>query len=269
MNSRPTLVSSTTPSLASRLEAALRAPALEGRPAVVSYLTAGFPSFERFAALLPHVAAASDAIEIGVPFSDPVADGVTIQRASHVALQDGTSLRRILDLLAGLSPRLTTPVLFMSYLNPLLAFGLDDMAEACLQAGVAGLIVPDLPLEECAELRAALDVRGLALVQLVTPVTPPARLSALCKASRGFVYAVTVTGTTGGEVAAKEDLAVYLDRVRATATVPVLAGFGIRKPEQVRAIAWHADGVVVGSALLELVERGEDAVPFLLSLRSS
>jgi tryptophan synthase alpha chain len=131
------------------------------------------------------------------------------------------------------------------------------------------MIVPDLPLEECAPLREALERQGLALVQLVTPVTPPARLAALCSASRGFVYAVTVTGTTGGEAATEDVLVTYLDRVRAASHVPVLAGFGIRKQDQVRKIAGHADGVVVGSALLELIEQGEDPITLLLSLRSS
>jgi tryptophan synthase alpha chain len=262
-------VRSTRQPPAAQLETALRAPGLEGRPAIVSYLTAGFPTFECFASLLPRVAAVSDAVEIGVPFSDPIADGVTIQRASHVALAAGTTLRRIVTLLERLTPRPSAPILLMSYLNPLLAFGLEEVAVASARAGVAGMVVPDSPLEECAPLREALERHGLALVQLVTPVTPPARLSALCRASRGFVYAVTVTGTTGGEVAAEEVLAAYLDRVRAASHVPVIAGFGIRKQEQVRKIARHADGVVVGSALVELVEQGEDPVSFLLSLRSS
>ena len=254
---------------AASLEAALRAPSQAGRPAIVSFLTAGYPSFAAFAALLPKVAAASDAVEIGVPFSDPIADGVTIQRTSHAALAAGTSLRRILQHLATVAPRVAAPVLLMSYLNPLLAHGLREVAAAAGRAGVAGFIVPDLPLEESDPLRTALERHGLALVQLVTPVTPPGRLADLCRASRGFVYAVTVTGTTGGEVATEDVLAAYLDRVRAAATVPVLAGFGIRRPQQVRAIARHADGVVVGSALLELIERGEDPSAFLLSLRSS
>jgi tryptophan synthase alpha chain len=263
----PVAAASATPAV--RLEAALRAPAREGRPAIVSYLTAGFPTFDRFAALLPRVAAVSDAVEVGVPFSDPIADGVTIQRASHVALEAGTSLRRILAFLAELSPRPVASILLMSYLNPLLAYGLTEVAAAAQHAGVAGMIVPDLPLEECAPLRTALAAHGLALVQLVTPVTPPPRLATLCDASTGFVYAVTVTGTTGGEVAAADVLSAYLDRVRAVARVPVLAGFGIRTQAQVRQLARHADGVVVGSALLELVLQGEDPVTFLRSLRSS
>jgi tryptophan synthase alpha chain len=251
------------------LENALRRPGTTRRPAIVAYLTAGYPSPERFARLLPEVAAVTDAVEIGVPFSDPVADGVTIQRASRASLEAGTSLRGILDLLGGLAPRPASPLLLMSYLNPLLAFGLVDATRAMAEAGVSGLIVPDLPFEESGAVRGAMESHGLALVQLVTPLTPPDRLERLCRASRGFVYAVTVAGTTGGETAPDAGLSLYLERVRAVSPVPVLAGFGIREPGQVHAIAGHADGVVIGSALLDMIDRGEDPAAFLRELRAS
>ena len=257
-----------------RLEAALRAPGLSGRPALVAYLTAGFPSLRRFEELLPAVSSNADALEIGVPFSDPVADGVTIQRASRVALEGGTTLSRILEILGRAEPQLDRPLILMSYLNPLLALGrggppdaaVEAAAEAALHAGVSGMVVPDLSYEESGPLGAALGRRGLALVQLVTPETPPARLERICRASRGFVYAVTMTGTTGGDAVAQPELTSYLDRVRAVSSVPVLAGFGIRSREQVERLAPHADGVVVGSALVDLVERGADPVPFLRNL---
>ena len=156
----------------------------------------------------------------------------------------------------------------MSYLNPLLAFGLERLPEAAAQAGVAGFIVPDLPYEESAEVRMALDRVGVALVQMVTPVTPPARLEMLCRASQGFVYAVTMTGTTGKHVAVPDEVLGYMDRVKAVSPVPVCAGFGIRRAEQVDRLRGHVDGVVVGSALVEVLERGDDPAAFLRSLKS-
>jgi tryptophan synthase alpha chain len=155
----------------------------------------------------------------------------------------------------------------MSYLNPLLSFGFGRLATACVDAGVCGLIVPDLPLDESGDLRAALDRSGLALVQMVTPVTPPARLAKLCAASQGFIYAVTMTGTTGKSVDLPADLLDYLGRVRAVASVPVCAGFGIRARGQVERLRGSVDGVIVGSALVEVLERGESAQRWLATLR--
>jgi tryptophan synthase alpha chain len=249
-----------------RISSAIRAAAARGAPALVAYLTAGFPARERFRGHLRSLASAADVIEIGVPFTDPMADGVTIQRASLAALAQGVSLRWILAELATLRG-LPTPLLLMSYLNPLLAFGVRELVEAAAAAGVAGFIVPDLPLDESRELRAALGARELALVQMVTPVTEPARLAALCAASEGFVYAVTMTGTTGRNVAVPDEVIAYLDRVRAAAPLPVCAGFGIRSREQVARLTGHVDGVVIGSALVELLERGEDPVAWLAALR--
>ena len=158
---------------------------------------AAFRTAARFRESLAAVASAADVVEIGVPFTDPMADGMTIQRASHAALAAGFTLTWLLDDLAALPSRAETPLLLMSYLNPLLAYGIDRLPRAAAAAGVSGFIVPDLPHEESDELRAALDGAGLALVQMVTPVTPPARLRTLCADARGFVYAVTMTGTTG------------------------------------------------------------------------
>lgn len=246
---------------------AIRRAGARGSPALVAFLTGGFPDRESFAARLASVAAVADVIEIGVPFSDPMADGATIQRASRVALQQGTTLAWILGELASLDPRPRAPILLMSYFNPLLAYGLGRLPRAAQAADVAGFIVPDLPWEECAELRAALGQAGIALVQMVTPVTPPARLAMLARGSQGFVYAVTTTGTTGGSVEVPDATLAYLDGVRAAASLPVCAGFGIRSAEQVARLAGHADGVIVGSALVEAIERGDDVSRYLGSLR--
>ena len=156
----------------------------------------------------------------------------------------------------------------MSYLNPLLNYGYERLARSSVAAGVCGFIVPDLPLDESATLQAALDPHGLALVQMVTPVTPPERMARLCAASQGFVYAVTMTGTTGKSNAAPEDLVSYLQRVRASARVPVCAGFGIRSREQVRQFRGQVEGVIVGSALVEVLERGESPQQWLAQLRT-
>lgn len=249
------------------ISAAIGAARRRGGPALVAYLTAGFPRKENFAADLKRVAAAADVVEIGVPFTDPMADGMTIQRASHAALTQGVSLRWILAELTALSPRPAAPLLLMSYLNPLLAFGLDKLPASARAAGVSGFIVPDLPFEECAELRAALGQAGIGLVQMVTPVTPSERLSLLCAGAEGFIYAVTMTGTTGKSVTVPDEVLEYLARARKAATIPVCAGFGIRSREQVERLDGHVDGVIVGSALVEVLERGEDPVAFLNGLR--
>ena len=249
-----------------RIAAALRAPQLAGEPALVAYLTAGFPRRQSFREHLATLAHAADVVEVGVPFTDPMADGVTIQRASQAALAQGVSLGWILEELGSVKG-LRAPLLLMSYLNPLLAFGLTRLPQAAARAGVAGFIVPDLPLDESAELRAGLEERQLALVQMVTPVTAAARLAELRSASQGFVYAVTMTGTTGRNMAVPPEVLAYLDRVRAGSPLPVCAGFGIRERQQVERLRGHVDGVVVGSALIEVLERGGDAAGFLQGLR--
>jgi tryptophan synthase alpha chain len=250
-----------------RITAAIRTAAARGEPALVAYLTAGYPQREQFVSHLEAVAAAADVVEIGVPFTDPMADGVTIQRASLAALAQGVTLKWILAEVARCAG-IRTPLVLMSYLNPLLAFGVDELADSAARAGVAGFIVPDLPLDESSELQAALATRGIALVQMVTPVTEPARLAALCAGSQGFVYAVTMTGTTGRNVAVPEEVIAYLESVRARAALPVCAGFGIRTRAQVGRLRGHVDGVVVGSALVEVLERGEDPVAWLRELRA-
>ena len=252
------------------VSAAIQAAARQGRPALVGFLTAGFPTLHGFKDNLAAVASVCDVVEIGVPFSDPMADGTTIQRASFVALTNGVTLPWIFEELQTLKGH-GTPILLMSYLNPLLKFGLDALPRAAAAAGVAGFIVPDLPFEESGDLKRALDLEGLALVQMVSPVTPPDRLAMLCRGAEGFVYAVTMTGTTGAPNATEVPLDVleYMDRVKRCASVPVCAGFGIRSREQVARFAGHVDGVVVGSALVEVLERGQDVRAFLRSLREA
>jgi tryptophan synthase alpha chain len=248
------------------ISAAIRSAAGEGRTALVAFITAGYPEKARFRATLAEVAEAADVVEVGVPFTDPMADGLTIQRASRGAIAQGVTLSWILDEIAAMDPRPAAPVVLMSYLNPLLAMGYERLAVRALRSGVAGFIVPDLPLDESAPLDAALAAQGLALVQLVSPVTPPARVAAAARASRGFLYAVNVTGITGGAKAASADLKEYLGRIVAASPVPVCAGFGVRSAAQVADLGKVVPGVIIGSALVEALERGESASGFLASL---
>src|SRR6187551_1254730 len=251
-----------------KITAAIRA--ANGGTAIVAFITAGYPLREKFREHLTQVGNAADVVEIGVPFTDPMADGMTIQRSSREALRQGVSLRWLLEELAamqrqGQSPR--APLLLMSYLNPLLTFGFAELAAASARAGVCGFIVPDLPYDESDDFRAALEPHGLALIQMVTPVTEPARLAKLCAATQGFVYAVTMTGTTGRTASVPGEVTRYLEDVSAASKLPVCAGFGIRSHEQVEQLKGHVAGVIVGSALVEVLESGQDAAAFLRSLR--
>jgi len=239
-----------------------------GGTAIVAFVTAGFPSREKFREHLAQVGNEADVVEIGVPFTDPMADGMTIQRSSREALRQGFTLRWLLDELAAMS-RPKAPLLLMSYLNPLLAFGLKNLAEKAVGAGVCGFIVPDLPFDESEDFRAALAPHGVALIQMVTPVTTPERRARLCAATQGFVYAVTMTGVTGRTAAVPAEVTSYLDAVRGVSKLPVCAGFGIRSREQVEQLRGHVAGVIVGSALVEVMENGQDAGQFLRSLRPS
>ncbi|HWB89955.1 MAG TPA: tryptophan synthase subunit alpha [Acidimicrobiia bacterium] len=233
--------------------------------ALCAYVTAGYPTKSVFPEILAAVAASADVVEIGIPFTDPMADGLTIQQASHVALAQGVDLRWALETVG--EAGLETPVLFMGYYNPFLAFGLERLVAGMTETGVAGLIVPDLPVEESGPLAEILDPDGHGLVQLVAPTTPEDRLRRLAAASRGFVYAVATTGITGGSTHFGQAVLDYLDRVKAAATLPVLAGFGVRERAQVAGLAGHVDGVVVGSALIDAIDRGDDPASFLADLR--
>ena len=249
-----------------KISAALTAAANDRRTALVPFVTAGYPDPATFADTLVAIGRAGDVVEVGVPFTDPMADGMTIQRSSHAAIEKGVSLAWIFEQLDAAKDSLEAPLVLMSYMNPLLAFGYDALAARAAETGVGAFIVPDLPLEESGELRAALEAKGLGVVQLVTPATPDDRLRRLAEASRGFLYAVTITGITGGAAGLPSDLASYLDRVAALSTLPVCAGFGIRGAADVANVGRHVAGAIVGSALVEVLERGEDPAAFLASL---
>jgi tryptophan synthase alpha chain len=243
------------------LETALRG---EG-PRVVAYLTGGFPDRHAWLASLAALESVAGAIEIGIPFGDPMADGATIQRSSAVALAAGTTLDGVLSALAERPARV--PRVLMSYLNPLLAIPPDTLGPRLAEAHASAIVVPDLPHDEAGALRDALAACDVALAPMVTPLTTEERLGAITASARGFVYAVTSTGTTGQSVLATDAMRAYLRRVRAASRVPVLAGFGVRERAHVEALCPPADGVIVGSALVEAIERGEDPAERIRALR--
>lgn len=251
-----------------RVSHAISAANEEGHTALVPFITAGYPDAAAFVATLRSVADVGDVVEIGVPFSDPMADGMTIQRSSYKAIENGVTLSWIFEQLAAVEEPFAAPLVMMSYLNPLLAFGYQRLAERAAETGVCCFIVPDLPFEESDELRAALESQGVGLIQLVTPATPADRLQRLASASRGFLYAVTITGITGGGSGLPDNLAGYLDSVCAASSLPVCAGFGIRAAADVANVGRHAQGAIVGSALVETLEQGGNPAVFLRSLRT-
>lgn len=235
--------------------------------ALLPYLTAGFPTLDALAGQVRSLTRAGAAvIEIGIPFSDPMADGVTIQRSSHAALNSGATPAAILDILSTIPSSDRAPLVVMTYLNPLLSLANGDgpsLGTRLSRAGVAAIIVPDLPLEESGPLRAHLHESTVGLIQMVTPLTTPPRLSQLAAVSDGFLYAVTTTGVTGGSVRTDDGrrarLYESLRAARECSPVPVCAGFGIRTKSDVATLVGHADGAIIGSALVEAIARGEDA----------
>jgi tryptophan synthase alpha chain len=239
----------------------------EGRTGLVPFITAGYPDPQQFIATLKAIAEVGDVVELGVPFSDPMADGMTIQRSSYVAIENGVTLTWIFDQLESARGAISAPLVMMSYLNPLLAYGYENLARRARETGVCAFIVPDLPLEESDEINKALADEGVGLIQLVTPATPDDRLQVLADASRGFLYAVTITGITGGNSGLPANLAQYLDKVSAASALPVCAGFGIRSADDVTNVGKHAAGAIVGSALVEVLESGADPAEFLRALR--
>lgn len=226
-----------------------------GGKALITYIAAGDPDLGTTRELVLAMAASgADLIELGIPYSDPVADGPVIQQASLRALQGGITIQAILDLAASLRRETEIPLILMAYYNSLLQYGIERFAGAAAAAGIDGLIVPDLPLEESDELREQADQNGVDLIMLVAPTTPPQRIARIGAASRGFLYCVSVTGVTGTRPTAGE-LQPFLAAVRRRTSLPIAVGFGIATPSQAAAAAAAADGVIVGSAVIGVIER--------------
>jgi tryptophan synthase alpha chain len=238
----------------SRIAERFRALGARGEKALLPFVTAGHPDLATTGDLvLALEEAGADVVELGVPFSDPIAEGPTIQRSSEHALARGASLRRILELVAGLRARTELPLVLMGYANPFYALGEDACVAALADAGVDGVIVADLPPEEGEELFAKLEAKGVDAILLAAPTTRPERAAMLARRTRGFLYYVSLTGVTGARAELAADLEAGVRRVRASADVPICVGFGVATPEHARAIAAFADGVVVGSALVERI----------------
>jgi tryptophan synthase alpha chain len=226
-----------------------------GRKALVAFLTAGYPDDATFVETVrAAVDAGADVIEIGVPFSDPIADGPVIQASSAAALARGMTRRRALSLTAELG--VDAPLVVMSYVNPVLAMGVATFTRAASHAGVSGIILPDVSFEESEAFREPLKTGGIAYVDLIAPTSGDARIRTIAAAAEGFVYVVSQTGVTGARDATAGDLAALARRARAASAAPVYVGFGISRADQAREVARHADGVIIGSQLLRLAGDG-------------
>ena len=226
-----------------------------GHKALIAYLTVGYPSREvTYEAATILASCGCDIIELGIPFSDPLADGATIQKASYQALRQGITPQSCLEIAHRLRQRVTIPLVFMSYYNPILSFGLEAFCRASAEVGVDGLIVPDLPPEEGTELEVGTKKHNLDLIYLLTPASTEERISLVAEKSQGFIYLVSLTGVTGARQALPAELEGFVRRVRQVTTKPLCVGFGVSNPEQARRVAKIADGVIVGSRLIQLVD---------------
>ncbi|MEB3320736.1 MAG: tryptophan synthase subunit alpha [Cyanobium sp.] len=227
----------------------------EGRCALMPFLMAGDPDLAATrSTLLALQAAGADLIELGIPYSDPLADGPVIQAAASRALAAGTTPARVLDMLSSLRGELTTPVVLFTYSNPLLNRGMETFCAAAAAAGAAGLVVPDLPLEEAEKLSGIAAAAGLDLVLLVAPTTPSARMARIHGSSRGFTYLVSVTGVTGVRTSLESRVETLVHQLRSLGPTPVAVGFGIAGADQARQVRqWGADGAIVGSALVKVM----------------
>jgi tryptophan synthase alpha chain len=251
----------------------------EGRVALVPYVMAGYPDEATSEALVIALGeAGADVIELGVAFSDPLADGVTVQHASQAALDGGMTLAKSLALAARVHDRVATPLVLMGYYNPVYAYGIERFCASAAASGVAGLIIPDLPPEEAEPLRAAAAAQNIELNFMVTPTSPDDRIARVAEAAEktggGFVYCVSLSGVTGARSDLPADLPRFLARVRAATSLPLAVGFGVSRPEHVAAIGRVADGAAVGSALINTVdaaapdERVAAGVAFFRALQS-
>jgi len=242
----------------SRITAAFDRP---GHTALIPYVTVGYPSVEATLEVVPLLAdCGCDIVELGIPFSDPLADGVTIQKASFHALQNGISLQTCLEVAGQLSRKVDIPLVFMTYFNPVFSYGLEEFCSACTRSGIDGLIIPDLPPEEGSELEAITRKQGLDLIYLLAPTSPEGRIRLIAERSRGFIYLVSVTGVTGARDSLPADLEAFVAGVRKVAGQPLCVGFGVSTPEQAGRVARIADGVIVGSRLIHLMEAEDNFI---------
>jgi len=235
------------------------------RRALMPFVMAGDPSLQDTEGFLRCFAeSGADLVEIGVPFSDPVADGPTNQRAAQRALATGTTLQAVLDLVERVRKAIHQPIVLLSYYNPIYRYGLEEFCARAASIGVDGLVIPDLPPEEGSELRAIAAVRGIDVIFLAAPTSTDERLARVAASSSGFVYCVSLTGVTGVREGLAADVGVLVGRLRPFTSVPICVGFGVSTPDHARQVAAVADGVIVGSAIVAVIEReGAGAAPAL------
>ena len=230
--------------------------------ALIPYVTVGYPSIEATLGIVPLLAECGcDIVELGIPFSDPLADGVTIQKASFQALQNGITLQICLEVARQLSQKVDIPLVFMTYYNPVFNYGLEKFCSSCSKSGIDGLIIPDLPPDEGSELEAISQGRELDLIYLLPPTSTEERIRLVAERSKGFTYLVSVTGVTGTRDSLPAELETFVTKVRKVATQPLCVGFGISPPEQAKRVAAIADGVIVGSRLIQLMEADGNFLP--------
>ena len=226
-----------------------------GHKALIPYVTVGYPSIEDTLKVVPLlVNSGCDIVELGIPFSDPLADGVTIQKASFSALKNGVTPKLCLEVAKELSRKVNIPLVFMTYFNPVLSYGLQEFCSACASSGVDGLIIPDLSPDEGSELEAITQRHSLDLIYLLAPTSAEGRIRLVADRARGFIYLVSVTGVTGTRSSLPSELGTFVARVRKVAKQPLCVGFGISTPEQASQVAGIADGVIVGSRIIQLME---------------
>lgn len=245
--------------------------AARGRAALVPYVTAGYPEVDSTLPVLEAlVDAGADVLEVGIPFSDPLADGPTIQRSSFVSLQNGTTVKRVLADVAAFRARHPTPVVLFTYLNPVLRYGVDAFIRDAVKAGADGVLITDLPSGSDVDVERRLSESPLDLIRLIAPTTEPDRLADAVAGGSGFVYYISRTGVTGAKADLREDLSDEVRLLKERVDLPVAVGFGISTPHQAESVAAVADGVVVGSALIKALDDGgiEGARAFLASLRA-
>jgi len=236
----------------SRIDAIFEKP---GRKALIAYTTVGYPDIKttlRGVSLL--AGCGCDIIELGIPFSDPLADGTTIQKASHQALQNGVTPKLCLELAQELSQRVSIPLVFMTYLNPVLSYGFEAFCTACEESGISGMIIPDLPPEEGLALDSYARKHGLGCIYLLVPNSSQERIKLVAQQSRGFIYLVSLAGVTGARELLPQNLGGFISKVRAATPKPLCVGFGISSPEQAGKVARMADGVIIGSHIIQLME---------------
>ncbi|MCE4047533.1 MULTISPECIES: tryptophan synthase subunit alpha [Bacillaceae] len=229
-----------------------------GDKAFVPYIMAGDGGLDTLEEKIKFLeSSGATAIELGIPFSDPVADGPIIQAAGIRALQAGTTLKKVFQTLTSFRETTTIPIVFMTYLNPIIAYGIEDFFQSCEESGVNGIIVPDMPIEEEGLVQAAADKHHIEIIRLVTLTSSLDRIAQIAKKGNGFLYAVTVTGITGARTVFQEQLGEHLLKVKEVSPIPVLAGFGISTPQHVKDMTQYCDGVIVGSKIIELFEKND------------